>query len=478
MTSVLTHLQRNFSELFQRKLIGKLWYCTVYTVCTVSQGTVYRTLLRSERYSSPFNSNHIKLKLYFYNIGVRFLNMDVSNSEMDMVDLKLQNEGTDEKNEARCTEPSMSSDIESFDLNMLFDMNKVVQNVKIKLKKKREDRKMQLNVCNLNEQKNRRKWKERKKSKNSDECLLKDDSDSSFGLATLFEQKKIVCKRQRKSKKGKRIVKRVQEDESYGLEWLFGEKNIGDKKNKRRKRRMVNYDDSQSEKDDRIEEIKVKKKRPNHFVAIRVSDPAIHLAIKGFQDAVLKENEKLKPALIPLISLHITMAVMHLDDTTIKLAQDALEKCKDKISEFLKAVNYKLIFSGVGNFNNEIVFAKLQEKEQVECLKAINNVVTATFEENGICLSDKKEYNPHLTLLKLSRKSSLRKNGIKKVEESIYDSWLDSYFGEEFVKNLHLCSMQGSKEKDGFYKCLSTITFCNDSDMPDETNKDENMDLN
>ena len=213
-------------------------------------------------------------------------------------------------------------------------------------------------------------------------------------------------------------------------------------------------------------EVKIKKKRPNHFLAIRVSDPTIHLAVKGFQDTVLKESEKLKPALIPLISLHITIAVMYLDETTVKIAQEYSKKCKNKINEALKTVNFKLIFRGVGNFRNEVVFAKLQEKEHIECLKTIYNVLMVEFEESGISFSDKKKYNPHLTLLKLSRKISLRKNGIRKVEESVYDEWLDSYFGEEIVKNLHLCSMQGAKEKDGFYGCLATIPFCDKSETP------------
>jgi A-kinase anchor protein 7 len=223
-----------------------------------------------------------------------------------------------------------------------------------------------------------------------------------------------------------------------------------------RRRQSIKENVNQKRVEARTEEIKIQKKRPNHFVAIRVSDPAIHLAIKGFQDAVLKENEKLKPALIPLLSLHITMAVMHLDETTIKIAQDALEKCKDEISRALQAVDHKLIFSGVGNFNNQIVFAKLLEKQQIDCLKNINSVIKKAFEEDEICLTDKKEYNPHLTLIK---KRSFRKDEIKK----IYESYLDKCFGEESVKKVHLYRM-GPKE-DGSYECVSTITCCNDSDM-------------
>ena len=453
MTRVLCHLQRKF---FQTRLIAKLCRCTFYS-----------ELLKREEFS--------KFKSSFYNFGVFCFNMDVSNPEVHISDLK-EKLG---ENQAKCTsnDQSMSSGIDSFDLNMLFDMEEVVKNVKIKLKEKREDRKMQLKVCKSTEPKNRSgKMKERKTGKNSKCVISKDDSDSSFGLGALFEQKASACKRQRKSKKSNRNmkVKRIK-DESYGLEWLFGEKHIGNRKNKRNnKRRMIDYDISQSE--DEMIEVKVKKKRPNHFLAIRVSDPTIHLAVKGFQDTLLKENEKLKPALIPLISLHITIAVMYLDETAIKIAQESLEKCKDKISEALKTVNFKLIFSGVGNFRNEVVFAKLQEKEHIECLKTIYNVLMVEFEESGISFSDKKEYSPHLTLLKLSRKSSLRKKGIKKVEESVYDEWLDLYFGEEVVKNLYLCSMQGTKEKDGFYGCLTTITFCDESDAPGKTNETSNED--
>ena len=475
MTRVLSHLQRKF---FQPNLIAKLFHRN------------FCRDLKSEEFYCKFNH---KFKSNFYNFGLRSFNMDVSNSvpEMNVGDLKVQNEVKLGESQVKCTSNdqslSMTSDIDSFDLNMLFDMEKVVKNVKIKLKEKREDKKMQRKVCNSSQLKNgsnkTKKSKTKETGKNS-ECVISniDDSDSSFGLCTLFEQK-TSRKRQRKSRKmsNKNVRVKKMKDESYGLEWLFGEKNIGDKKNKQKnKRRMIDYDISQSEEDELIE-VKVKKKRPNHFLAIRVSDPTIHLAVKGFQDTVLKENEKLKPALIPLISLHITIAVMFLDETAIKIAQESLEKCKDKISEALKTVNFKLIFRGVGNFRNEVLFVKLQEKEHIECLKTIYNVLMVEFEENGISFSDKKEYNPHLTLFKLSRKSSLRKNGIKKVDESVYDEWLDSYFGEEVVKNLHLCSMLGAKEKDGFYGCLATIPFCDESDTPgktNETNSEENTDLN
>ena len=149
---------------------------------------------------------------------------------------------------------------------------------------------------------------------------------------------------------------------------------------------------------------------------------------------------------------------MHLDKAMTVVAKSALQKCKVKISQILDTVHFKLKFVGIGNFRNEVVFAKIEEKH-LECLKSINDVITAAFEDEGICTSDKKGWKPHLTLLKLSRKRSLRKKGIRKVNEDSYTSWNDSYFGEEVVKNVHLCSMFETKEQDGFYKCIETISL-------------------
>lgn len=478
--SVSSHFLRNCYKLFQRKVTQTLRHCTAQ--CTYSESEGHSLL-----------SHKHKLKLFFNNIEVLYWNManaDINDPNLQSQGRRLFEEETSFGNQSGCAsvsehEQAMGSDIESFDLKKLFDMEKVVNDVKIKLKGKRKGRKLELLDCSSNGKRNN-KIEKRKKSNCTDECSSHDDNDSSFDLDTLFHQqtKMTIHKGSRKSKKGTKHARKTKEDESYGLDWLFSDKNVAEKKNRRknRKKKMINYDNSESgAEDESNKEIKHKKKRPNHFIAIRVSDTAIHLSVKTFQDALLKENEKLKPSLIPLISLHLTMAVMHLDEATIKIAQEALEKCKDKINEALKLVNFKLTFCGVGNFNNEIVFAKIKEKEQIECLKTINNVVAETFEEDGICLTDKKEYNPHLTLLKLSRKKSLRKNGIRKVEESVYDSLLDSYFGEESVTNVHLCSMQsGAKEKDGFYKCVSTITFDIDPDVDEAnvTNKEENMDQN
>lgn len=362
--------------------------------------------------------------------------------------------GEHKMNQKKCADNQCTD----FGLNRLFDMDKIVKNVKNKLRNDKEDKDIPRNNCVKQE------GVRSQEQRNSDQWSLKDnksDSDSSFGLKTLFAQKKNDHKRQRR--KGKKIVKQIKKDGSYGLEWLFSEKHDNDKrcKHNKRKRRKMDYDKSESEDDYRDEVIKEKRKRPNHFVAIRVLDSKIHLATKEFQKIVLKENEKLKPALIPLISLHITMAVMHLDDSMLEIAKDSLEICKDKITEALADVDFRLTFHGVGNFKNQVVFAKIQEKEQIKCIKTINSMITEVFEKNGICLSDKKEYNPHLTLMKLSRKSSLRKNGIRKVEEKSYAPLIDLYFGDEIVKNVYLCSMHGDKEDDGFYKCLSSITFSN-----------------
>ena len=360
--------------------------------------------------------------------------------------------------------------------DVVFDLPKIVNSVKMKVRETRQKRRMlqekvsflkvpekdTLNLQTLFDEAS--VSSEEKRS----EKISSDVEDFGLGVLPVFEKTEQKGKRGRKkTRKMKRATaKKIIENESFGLELLFNEESKVNE-NKRRARKRNKYEMIQDPEKNIVSDLDeskvtgkttVKCKRPNHFVAIRVSNPEIQSVVENFQASLLQEDPNLKPALIPLPSLHLTMAVMHLDKAMTVVAKSALQKCKVKISQILDTVHFKLKFVGIGNFRNEVVFAKIEEKH-LECLKSINDVITAAFEDEGICTSDKKGWKPHLTLLKLSRKRSLRKKGIRKVNEDSYTSWNDSYFGEEVVKNVHLCSMFETKEQDGFYKCIETISL-------------------
>ena len=209
---------------------------------------------------------------------------------------------------------------------------------------------------------------------------------------------------------------------------------------------------------------------PNYFLAIRVSNPQIHSGVKIIQDSITTHNEKLTPALIPLATLHLTLMVMHLEDAEqIQKATEVLNQCRTSVEPILLNSALKLTFSGLDHFHHQVLYVKLFGEEQMEVLKSVVNIVRETFTKEGIPSTDSREFNPHLTVMKLSRDPKLRKKGIKKIPEESYASWVDMSFGEEPVNALHLCSMN-KKEKDGFYKCAATLIF---DDAATESSPDE-----
>ena len=339
------------------------------------------------------------------------------------------------------------------------------------------------------------------------------DDDDSLGLHTLFDES-LQCvdasklmsqskKRSRQRKKGNGKLNAPAhnidlhcDDESLGLENLFDEdlqrrdaarwairgklKSIQRKKEKRKRKRQLSSlcdnDDTDSastnvnEEDYSSSKPKKKPKRivPNYFIAIRVSNPHIHSGVKIIQDSIVTHNEKLKPALIPLATLHLTLLVVHLEDEEqIQKATEILHQCRKSLEPILQNDTLTLNFAGLDHFRHQVLFVKLCGKEEMEGLNTVANIVKETFAEEGIPSTDSREFNPHLTVMKLTRSPKLRKQGIKKIPVESYTTWADLNFGEEPVTGLHLCSMN-KKDKDGFYKCVASVTFDTDNKASNE----------
>ena len=53
--------------------------------------------------------------------------------------------------------------------------------------------------------------------------------------------------------------------------------------------------------------------RPNHFLAIRLTDPALLESLRKVQDQFLAGQPSLRTALVPLLEAHITLNVFHVE---------------------------------------------------------------------------------------------------------------------------------------------------------------------
>ncbi|XP_018427728.1 PREDICTED: A-kinase anchor protein 7-like [Nanorana parkeri] len=267
------------------------------------------------------------------------------------------------------------------------------------------------------------------------------------------KNKKSKCKRKRvRSIKSVRNLLPELPFANEDINAVFEIARTADKKVKKKRKRhqLENEDDDKSKK----------QKRANYFVSLPITNPKLHDDIQTIQDSVLQKENRLSRAMIPKGSYHITLFVMHLaSEEDVTLAVSALLESKTTVEEILRGLPLILTFCGLSDFKNEVVFAQTTQGDAVTQLKQITETIGKIFEKKDIAVSGSKDFVPHLTLMKLSRAPKLRKQGIKKIDASMYKDFQSHYFGEECLQRLDLCSMLKKRQTNGYYHTEASIFF-------------------
>ena len=240
------------------------------------------------------------------------------------------------------------------------------------------------------------------------------------------------------------------------------------------------------------------RKTPTHFVAIPVSDTTdtgIHSRVQTVQKTVVSHDETLKPALIPVETLHLTLLAIHLnlenEEREIEKADKILQQCRTKIlKDVLPSGAFTLKFKGldfrfpkkkkpwlrcVKPFGEEGRFPKREKpwlryvkpfgEEGIQKLEKVYDEVRKTFTEGGFPPTDPdREFYPHVTVINLNNdRDFFEKKGISKIPEESFSTCgaLDLDFGEEQVSSLCLYEMGMKKAKDGRfrYNCVAKTDF-------------------
>ncbi|XP_040454299.1 A-kinase anchoring protein 7 isoform X2 [Falco naumanni] len=202
-----------------------------------------------------------------------------------------------------------------------------------------------------------------------------------------------------------------------------------------------------------------KQYQPNYFVSLPITNPEITGSIQTVQDAIIQKDQRLSKAMVHSGSLHVTMLVMHLsNEEEISIAVGALSDSKDFVEDLLKGKTVDLSFQGIDHFKNEVGFVKLAENDHTTLLTEIAESIKKIFQEKGILAGEGRAFKPHLTFMKLSKSTQLRKQ-VKKIDSSLYEDFKSHYFGDEVLHRLDLCSMLKKKQPNGYYYCESSIVF-------------------
>lgn len=152
-----------------------------------------------------------------------------------------------------------------------------------------------------------------------------------------------------------------------------------------------------------------------------------------------------------------------------------------------------MTFTGLAHFRNQVLFidpvrdvhldglSRIAGKHLKICFVRIlfrfffKEICREIYHKNGILSTDKRPFQPHLTLFKLSKARGLRRkgktkntnermkdhfvhSGVTKIDPLWSQKYTDYHFGVESLRSLHLCNML-EKQSDGYYEIFHEQHF-------------------
>ncbi|CAG2199142.1 unnamed protein product [Mytilus edulis] len=189
------------------------------------------------------------------------------------------------------------------------------------------------------------------------------------------------------------------------------------------------------------------KLRPNHFLALRITNNEVRKVVEGIQDVILEHEPQYEECCIPLNSLHITLCTLGLDTTEqVAHACQVLQKIKSELQGMIRK-DKTILFKGMENFFNRVLYAKCECPQ--EFLDMVEHLKLCLKQE-GIEIRDNHEFVPHMTIMKITR-TVARATGKKYIAPWLYSQSQNIDFGTQVIDNINLCEMGISRESDGFY---------------------------
>ncbi|XP_074646563.1 uncharacterized protein LOC141902640 [Tubulanus polymorphus] len=196
------------------------------------------------------------------------------------------------------------------------------------------------------------------------------------------------------------------------------------------------------------------KLRPNHFIAIRITNEEVCQTVQHIQDVITEKEDRYGPCCVPEPALHVTLCTLGLD--TSEQLSNAIKCLKDNEDELVKIAQkkIKLTIDGVSNFYNRVLYARVQHgndlTELYEYLKLI-------LRSAGLDIRDNHDFVPHVTIMKVTR--PVGKALGNRISPFVYEGCETTYLGEQIVDGIHLCSMSNERRSDGFYLTPASVEF-------------------
>lgn len=153
--------------------------------------------------------------------------------------------------------------------------------------------------------------------------------------------------------------------------------------------------------------------------------------------------------------LHITLCMFRLnnDDEKAKAIR-ALHDLESLLPCLVPTNSFKIDVKYVADFNRRVVYADVYNA--TELLK-LADMASRKLESTGVHLCGNYDvYNPHLTILKLTR-PFCKENNIWEINKYVHHKLRNMTFGKQTVESLRICAVGPERGPDNYYVTLARI---------------------
>ncbi|XP_043937520.1 leukocyte receptor cluster member 9 [Protopterus annectens] len=203
-------------------------------------------------------------------------------------------------------------------------------------------------------------------------------------------------------------------------------------------------------------ELSTAKKKPNYFIAVRISNEEVRMAVKEIQNHLIRKEPELAECCVPVSSLHLTLCLLHLDsqeafDAAYAVLHDLKSECQRLLPPTLI-----LNFHTLQDFHSHVLYvAPVPVPELVQFMETLAH----RFTEKGIVVIKPPSYaNLHVTIAKIPKLLS-KKNPELKLAPELYKDCPVTELGSQAVDCLAFCFAGKTRRTDGFFTTLMSINL-------------------
>ena len=199
--------------------------------------------------------------------------------------------------------------------------------------------------------------------------------------------------------------------------------------------------------------------KPNYFLSLRVCSQQVFQNITALQKSIADQNTDYVPGFVDPRTAHVTLGVMGLKSEDFVNAFNAMKDALRKIKEIPKD-DAIIHFDGLNDFDGEVLYLSVRNDDSYQYLLSIVDMFKKTFIQHGVPHKEEGSYTAHVTVWKLTKNYSyFKKKSIVRIPQDLYKGFLDNYFGCQVIDQISLCSMNASKDQDGYYKVIAFVNL-------------------